>query len=128
LPLLSGDYDLITGFDVIHDLAEPDRTLTAISRVLRDDGVFLMGDTASSSKVEANIDHPIGTALYMFSVFYCMTVSLSQGGAGLGTMCGQELALNKLEAVGFGDVEVKSLKGDVMNVYYVARKCPQSRL
>ncbi|WP_052173755.1 class I SAM-dependent methyltransferase [Embleya scabrispora] len=81
-----GSYDLITAFDVIHDLARPGRTLAAVSDALRPDGVFLMGEIAASNKLEENSDHPLGPALDTFSVFYRMTVSLGEGGEGLGTV------------------------------------------
>ncbi|MGW0708197.1 class I SAM-dependent methyltransferase [Streptomyces sp. NPDC002643] len=119
---IDGTYDLITAFDVIHDLARPAETLTAIARALRDDGLFLMGDIAASSHLERNLDHPFGPALYGFSVFYCMTTSLSTGGAGLGTVWGQERATEMLEAAGFSHIEVKAVEGDPINVYYVAAK------
>ncbi len=119
---LSGTYDLITAFDVIHDLARPERALSAVAGALRDDGVFLMGDIAASSKLEENIGHPLGPTLYAFSVFSCMTVSLGEGGAGLGTVWGTQRALRMLGEAGFDDVEVREVEGDVLNVYYVARK------
>ncbi|KAA6197835.1 class I SAM-dependent methyltransferase, partial [Streptomyces parvus] len=78
---VTGPYDLITAFDVIHDLARPAEALAAVAGALRDDGVFLMGDIAASSKLEENLDLPLGPTLYTFSVFYCMTVSLGEGGA-----------------------------------------------
>ncbi|MET7516832.1 class I SAM-dependent methyltransferase [Streptomyces sp. NPDC005480] len=119
---LSGTYDLITAFDVIHDLARPARTLDAVAAALRDDGVFLMGDISASSNLEENIDHPLGPALYTFSVFYCMTVSLGEGGAGLGAVWGRQRALQMLADAGFGDIDVEQVEGDILNVYYVARK------
>jgi 2-polyprenyl-3-methyl-5-hydroxy-6-metoxy-1,4-benzoquinol methylase len=119
---IAGEYDLITAFDVIHDLARPAETLAAIHRALRADGTFLMGDIAASSSVEKNIGHPFGPALYGFSVFYCMTTSLSTGGVGLGTVWGQETATRMLEAAGFTNIDVKSIEGDPVNVYYAATK------
>ncbi|GGP35470.1 class I SAM-dependent methyltransferase [Streptomyces sindenensis] len=119
---VTGTYDLITAFDVIHDLARPAETLAAVAGALRDDGVFLMGDIAASSKLEENLDLPLGPTLYAFSVFYCMTTSLSEGGAGLGTVWGRQTALRMLKEAGFGDVRVREVEGDILNVYYVARK------
>ncbi|MFJ8108997.1 class I SAM-dependent methyltransferase [Streptomyces sp. NPDC096132] len=119
---VDGAYDLITAFDVIHDLARPAETLSAIAGALRDGGTFLMADIAASSRLEENLGHPFGPTLYGFSVFYCMTTSLSTGGAGLGTVWGQETALRMLGAAGFGDVDVRSVEGDPVNVYYIARK------
>ncbi|WP_030082554.1 class I SAM-dependent methyltransferase [Streptomyces baarnensis] len=119
---VTGPYDLITAFDVIHDLARPAATLVAVAGALRDDGVFLMGDIAASSRLEENLDLPLGPTLYAFSVFYCMTTSLSEGGAGLGTVWGRQTALRMLKEAGFGEVAVREVEGDILNVYYVARK------
>ncbi|MGV4981130.1 class I SAM-dependent methyltransferase [Streptomyces sp. NRAIS4] len=119
---ITAEYDLVTAFDVIHDLARPAETLAAIARALRPGGTFLMGDIAASSRLEQNIGHPFAPALYGFSVFYCMTTSLSTGGAGLGTVWGRETALRMLEEAGFGDIDVKSVEGDPLNAYYVATK------
>ncbi|MEU1503532.1 class I SAM-dependent methyltransferase [Kitasatospora sp. NPDC005748] len=118
---LSGSYDLVTAFDVIHDLARPARTLAAVAGALRPDGVFLMGDIAASSRLEENIDHPLAPALYALSTFYCMTVSLGEGGAGLGTVWGEQTARRMLAEAGFGAVETKRVEGDVLNLYYVVR-------
>lgn len=119
---LTGSYDLVTAFDVIHDLARPAAALAAIAAALRDDGVFLMGDIAASSRLEENIDHPLGPGLYTFSVFYCLSVSLSEGGEGLGTAWGEQTARRMLAEAGFGHVDTRRVEGDILNVYYVARR------
>ncbi|WP_327674782.1 class I SAM-dependent methyltransferase [Kitasatospora sp. NBC_00458] len=118
---LTGDYDLVTAFDVIHDLARPAAALSAVAGALRPDGVFLMGDIAASSRLEENVDHPLAPALYALSTFYCMTVSLGEGGAGLGTVWGEQTARRMLAEAGFGTVATERVEGDVLNVYYVAR-------
>jgi SAM-dependent methyltransferase len=115
-------YDLVTAFDVIHDLPKPEATLASIRRVLRPDGVFLMVDVAASSHVRENLEHPLGPALYTASVFHCMSVSLAAGGPGLGSMWGEQKALELLGDAGFADVTVTRVEGDILNSYYVARK------
>lgn len=119
---VEGEYDLVTTFDVIHDCAAPDDVLAAIHRVLRPGGTYLMQDTACSSRLEDNLGHPLGPALYTFSVFYCMSVSLAQGGAGLGTMWGEQDALARLAEAGFTDVTTGKRPDDVMDLYFIARK------
>ncbi|MFI6949608.1 methyltransferase domain-containing protein [Streptomyces sp. NPDC050422] len=119
---VSGSYDLITAFDVIHDLARPARALACVAAALAEDGVFLMGDIAASSRLEENIDHPLGPALYTFSVFYCMSVSLGEGGEGLGTVWGEQTARKMLGEAGFGRIDTQRVKGDILNVYYVAQR------
>ncbi len=51
-----------------------------------------------------------------------MTVSLAQGGVGLGTMWGRETALKLLAEAGLNDVTIRQLPHDIMNDYYVAYK------
>src|SRR5262249_35806121 len=57
LLLEPGSYDLVTAFDVIHDLPRPAETLAAIHTALREGGVFLMVDIAASSHVHENLEH-----------------------------------------------------------------------
>lgn len=115
-----GRFGLITAFDVIHDQAKPDRVLESVAKALAPGGVFLMVDFAASSRLEENIDHALGPALYMFSVMHCMTVSLAQGGAGLGTVWGEQTALQMLREAGFADVSIERIEDDPFNNYYVA--------
>jgi SAM-dependent methyltransferase len=118
---LPGQFDLVTAFDVIHDLAKPQVVLANIARALRPGGVFLMMDMAASSRLEENIEHPIGPLLYGASVMHCMMVSLAQEGEGLGTMWGEQVAEDYLRRAGFASVQVHHLKGDPMHAIYVAR-------
>jgi 2-polyprenyl-3-methyl-5-hydroxy-6-metoxy-1,4-benzoquinol methylase len=122
LTIGEAEYDLVTTFDVVHDLPRPAETVAAIFRALRPGGVFLMIDIAASSHLHENMEHPLGPALYTASIFHCMSVSLAGGGPGLGTMWGEQAALGLLEQAGFGDVEVKRVETDFLNNYYVARK------
>ncbi|MCU7924851.1 MAG: hypothetical protein KZQ97_00250 [Candidatus Thiodiazotropha sp. (ex Dulcina madagascariensis)] len=67
--------------------------MSAIHKALRDDGVYLMQDIEGSSHLHNDMGHPIGPLLYTISTMHCMTVSLAQDGAGLGTAWGRELAV-----------------------------------
>lgn len=112
-------FDLITTFDAIHDQANPMAVLRGIRRSLKDDGVYLAQDIRAHSHHHDNVGHPLGTFLYSLSVMHCMTVSLAQGGAGLGTMWGRELALEYLQAAGFAEVQVHELAHDIQNDYFI---------
>ena len=81
-----------------------------------------MQDIRASSQLENNLDHPIAPLLYTLSTMHCMTVSLAQGGAGLGTMWGEELALSMLNKAGFEQVTVNQLEHDFQNNFYVVQK------
>jgi SAM-dependent methyltransferase len=115
-------YDLITAFDTIHDQARPTTVLQAIADGLRPGGVFLMQDIAASSRIEGNLDNPIGPTLYAFSLMHCMPVSLSAGGEGLGAVWGEETARRMLERAGFVAVRVEGIEEDKVNSYYIATR------
>jgi 2-polyprenyl-3-methyl-5-hydroxy-6-metoxy-1,4-benzoquinol methylase len=115
-------FDLITTFDAVHDQARPLNLLKGIHRALAPDGVYLMQDIHGSSHVHRNLDHPIGTLLYTISCMHCMTVSLAQGGEGLGAMWGEEKTREYLERAGFRSIETKRLAHDIQNNWYVVRK------
>jgi ubiquinone/menaquinone biosynthesis C-methylase UbiE len=115
-------FDFVTAFDAIHDQAMPQSVLNGIYRTLKSGGTFLMQDIRASSHLENNLEHPIAPLLYTLSTMHCMTVSLAQGGAGLGTMWGEELALEMLKKAGFDGVDVHRLEHDFQNNFYVMHK------
>jgi 2-polyprenyl-3-methyl-5-hydroxy-6-metoxy-1,4-benzoquinol methylase len=115
-------FDLITAFDAIHDQAHPAQVLAGIAGALRPDGVFLMVDIRASSDLHENVDLPLAPFLYTVSTLHCMTVSLAQAGAGLGTMWGEQTARRMLAEAGFTRVEVKQIEGDIFNTYYIATR------
>jgi len=117
-----GTYDLVTAFDIVHDQKDPDTVLASVNAVLKPGGIFLMQDIAGSSYLEKNMDHPIGPFGYTVSTMHCMTVSLAQGGVGLGTMWGEELAESMLEEAGFKNISKHKLDHDFINVYFVMNK------
>ncbi len=118
----AGRFDFITTFDAVHDQARPDLVLAGIARALRPGGIYLCVDTSASSKLAENLDHPLGPFLYTVSCMHCMTVSLADGGMGLGTMWGEQTARRMLGEAGFTSVETVHLEGDVVNAYIIAGK------
>jgi 2-polyprenyl-3-methyl-5-hydroxy-6-metoxy-1,4-benzoquinol methylase len=114
-------YSYVTTFDAVHDQARPLAMLRGIRRTLESEGVYLMQDIQGSSHVHENIDHPGGPLLYMISCMHCMTVSLAQGGEGLGAMWGEQKARELLRDAGFTSVDVHVLEHDPFNAYYIVR-------
>lgn len=118
----TGQFDFITAFDAIHDQAAPQNVLDGIYKSLKPGGQFLMQDIRASSHLEKNRDHPIAPLMYTLSTMHCMTVSLAQGGAGLGTMWGEEMATKMLNQAGFDHISVNQLDHDFQNNFYVMQK------
>ena len=114
-------FDFVTTFDAVHDQAKPQAVLCGIRRTLAPGGIYLAQDIKGSSHHHGDIDHPLGPLLYTLSCMHCMTVSLAQGGEGLGAMWGRERALKYFHDAGFSDVQVNELPHDLQNYYYVCR-------
>lgn len=112
----------VFAFDAIHDQADPAGVLRAVFDALEPGGTFVMVDIRASSHLENNIGNPLAPWLYAVSTLHCMTVSLAEGGAGLGTVWGEELALEMLGEAGFVDLEVHEIPADPLDSLYVARK------
>jgi 2-polyprenyl-3-methyl-5-hydroxy-6-metoxy-1,4-benzoquinol methylase len=115
-------FDCVTTFDAVHDQARPLSVLRGIHRTLKPDGVYLMQDIKGSSHIHENVGHPIGTFLYTVSCMHCMTVSLAQGGEGLGAMWGEQLTREYLRRAGFRSIETHQPAHDIQNNWYVVRK------
>ena len=118
----SEGFDLITTFDAVHDQAKPLNVLRGIHRALKPDGVYLMQDISGTGHVHKDCDHPIGPFLYTVSCMHCMTVSLAQGGEGLGAMWGEEQTRDYLQRAGFQSVTKNTLAHDIQNNWYTVRK------
>ena len=110
-------YDVVTTFDVVHDSADPRRLLQAIHDSLQPEGRYLCVDIKCSERPEDNVG-PLSTVRYGLSLAYCMTVSLAEGGAGLGTLGLPEAKLTELAAeTGFSQVRRVPIEDPFSTLY-----------
>jgi 2-polyprenyl-3-methyl-5-hydroxy-6-metoxy-1,4-benzoquinol methylase len=88
---LPGQYDLITTFDVVHDMPHPRPALKAIRQALKPGGTYFVLEPNFSSDLRQNIEHPLGLGAfgYSASVGYCLTQALAARGEGTGTCLGE---------------------------------------
>ncbi len=115
-------FDIVATFDAIHDQAKPLSVLKGIHRTLKPDGIYLMQDINGTSDLDKDREHPLGSLLYTISCMHCMTVSLAQGGEGLGAMWGEGVTRDYLNRAGFTNVETHKLDHDIQNNWYVIAK------
>jgi 2-polyprenyl-3-methyl-5-hydroxy-6-metoxy-1,4-benzoquinol methylase len=101
-----GSYDLITCFDVVHDMPFPRQTLPQIRAALAPDGSFFVLEFNFSDELQENIDHPFGIGAFGYgaSVNYCMTTALAVGGEGTGTCMGERRLRALAVEAGFREV------------------------
>jgi SAM-dependent methyltransferase len=115
-------FDAVVSFDTIHDQADPEGVLAGIQRALVPGGAYLMVEPNASSLLEENMANPMAPLLYAVSTLHCLTVSLAQGGEGLGTAFGEQKARQLLADAGFEGVEVHPAPGDPIDGIFVAHK------
>ncbi len=119
--LPDGQFDLITSFDSIHDQRDPAAVLRSAATSLAPGGVYLAIEPRASSQLEENVQNPFAPWMYGVSVLHCMTVSLAVGGAGLGTVWGEQTARRMLTDAGFRSVEPVPAPGP-QNTIFVCRR------
>lgn len=114
-------FDLITSFDAIHDQRDPAAVLRSAAAALAPDGVYLAIEPRASSNLEENAGNPFAPWLYGMSVLHCMTVSLAEGGTGLGTAWGEQMARQLFTQAGFRSLEAVDAPGP-QNTIYICRR------
>jgi len=115
-------YDLILDFDAIHDETAIVPVVTGVGRALRPGGVFLMQESAASSRLDDGLSVPVGGALRSVSRIQGMSLSAAEDAERTGAIWGEEELRRLFLAAGFGEVVVRRLAHHVQNSYFVAIK------
>ena len=98
------DLDLVTCFDVLHDLGDPVGAAAHIFRSLKADGTWMLMEPLAGDATEDNLG-PRGRLAYAFSTMACVPASLSQEvGMALGAQAGQRKLTEVIRAGGFSRV------------------------
>jgi 2-polyprenyl-3-methyl-5-hydroxy-6-metoxy-1,4-benzoquinol methylase len=123
LPAAAG-YDLVTTFDVIHDLPDPLGVLERIRAALADGGTYLMVEPKVDDRLENNRDNPFCRMLFAISCLHCVPQSISQGGPGLGACWGPAKAREIAGQAGFGHFEVLPIRSPALAFYALRNDAP----
>ena len=115
----SAGFDLITLCDVLHDLAEPLKTLREIRALLKPDGTLFIVEPRAADRLEDNCN-PVAATFYGFSLFHCMTQSLARGGPGLGTCLGPAATEALVRQAGYTRFQRLGIKS-LTNLFYSAQ-------
>jgi SAM-dependent methyltransferase len=96
--------DLVTFFDVLHDLGDPVGAARHVRQALKPDGTWMLMEPLAGDATQDNFG-PIGRVAYALSTMACVPVSLSQEvGAALGAQAGEKRLTEVIEAGGFSRV------------------------
>ncbi|MBV8982433.1 MAG: class I SAM-dependent methyltransferase [Acidimicrobiia bacterium] len=94
-------YDLVTFFDCLHDMGDPEGAARHVRSSLADDGTWMLVEPASNGDLVAD-SNPIGRVFYESSAAICLPASLAdEGRRGLGNQVGDDEWVSILGGCGF---------------------------
>jgi hypothetical protein len=112
-------YDLVTMFDCLHDMGDPEGAARHVLQSLAPDGTWMIVEPAAGDHVEDNLN-PVGRAYYSFSTLLCTPCSLSQEvGLALGAQAGEARIRDIVTKAGFG--RFARVAETPFNIVYEAR-------
>ena len=92
-------YDLVTFFDCLHDMGDPQGAAAHVRASLKPDGTWMIVEPFAHDRMADNLN-PVGRIYYAASTMICTPASLSQEvGAALGAQAG-ELRLREVVTAG----------------------------
>jgi SAM-dependent methyltransferase len=94
-------YQLVTFFDCLHDMGDPEGAARHVLGTLDPGGTWMIVEPYANDKLEDNLN-PIGRVYYGASTMLCTPASLSQEvGLGLGAQAGEGRLTKILNSAGF---------------------------
>ena len=116
-PSVEGNYDIVTAFECIHDMADPVSALRTMRRLAGDDGIVVVMDEKVSEAFSPDSDE-VEQLMYGFSNFICLPDGLShEGSVGTGTVMRPDKLREYAREAGFADIEVLSIDADLWRFY-----------
>jgi 2-polyprenyl-3-methyl-5-hydroxy-6-metoxy-1,4-benzoquinol methylase len=116
-PRLSGEYDLATVFEAVHDMPRPVEVLRAVRGLLNEEGSAIIADERVADKFDAPGDE-VERLMYGWSVLHCLPVGMAeQPSAATGTVMRSATLRRYAEEGGFTRVEVLPIDNDFWQFY-----------
>lgn len=116
-PGLAGQYDLVVGFEMLHDLARPVEMLQNARALLADGGAVIIMDERVAERFTAPGDEA-ERLYYGFSTLCCLPAGLAESpSAGTGTVMRPDTLRGYAQAAGFQSVEILPIEHDMFMFY-----------
>jgi 2-polyprenyl-3-methyl-5-hydroxy-6-metoxy-1,4-benzoquinol methylase len=113
----SGEYDLVTAFECIHDLPDPVAVLASARRMAKPGGTVLVMDERVPEAFTGPGD-PVEQLMYGISMLICLPDGLSHDGSvGTGTVMRPDTLRRYAHDAGFADLEVLPIEHDMFRFY-----------
>jgi 2-polyprenyl-3-methyl-5-hydroxy-6-metoxy-1,4-benzoquinol methylase len=116
-PSLVGQYDLVMGFEMLHDLSHPIETLRVMKGLLAPGGAVIIMDERVADAFSAPGDE-LERLYYGFSTLCCLPAGMSeQPSAATGTVMRTDTLRRYAAEAGFSRVEVLPIEHDLFRLY-----------
>jgi 2-polyprenyl-3-methyl-5-hydroxy-6-metoxy-1,4-benzoquinol methylase len=116
-PALAGQYDLVMGFEMLHDLSQPVEALRVMRGLLAEGGAVIIMDERVAERFTAPGDD-VERLFYGFSTLCCLPAGMAdQPSAATGTVMRPDTLRRYALEAGFRDVEVLPIEHDQFRFY-----------
>jgi SAM-dependent methyltransferase len=116
-PSLAGQYDLVVGFEMLHDLARPVEALQSMRRMMAPGGAVIIMDERVADTFTAP-GNEVERLMYGFSTLCCLPAGLAEEpSAGTGTVMRASTLRQYAQEAGFADVGVLPIEHDIFRFY-----------
>jgi 2-polyprenyl-3-methyl-5-hydroxy-6-metoxy-1,4-benzoquinol methylase len=120
-PALAGQFDLVTAFETIHDMADPVGALRAIRGLAHEDGAVLVVDERVADEFSAPGDE-LERFMYGFSAVHCLAAAMGDpDSAATGTVMRPSTLRRYAAEAGFARVEILPIETDTWRFYRLYR-------
>lgn len=114
---LSGQYDMVTAFETIHDMADPVKSLRNMRKLAGPQGTVIVMDERTAERFTGNADE-IERILYGFSILHCLPAGRSEShSAATGTVMRPDTMREYASEAGFSVVEILPIENFFFRFY-----------
>ena len=120
-----GSYDVVTFFDCLHDMGDPEGALTHTRNVIKKDdsdssgrGTCMIVEPFAQNELENNVN-PVASTFYAASTLICVPNSLAFSGPALGAQAGERRVKDVVMKSGFS--HFKRVFETPLNIVYEAK-------
>lgn len=115
---IGNDYDLVTFFDCLHDMADPVGVMKFAKNSLKPDATCMIIEPMANDKLEENLN-VVGRTFYAASTLVCVPNSLADNGPALGAQAGEKKIKEIIYAAGF--TKFRRATQTLFNIIYEAK-------
>jgi 2-polyprenyl-3-methyl-5-hydroxy-6-metoxy-1,4-benzoquinol methylase len=116
-PELAGQYDLVTAFETVHDMADPVGALRAMKSLVAPAGAVLIADERVAEEFSAPGDE-LERFMYGWSALHCLPVGMVDPPAvGTGTVMRPATLRRYAGEAGFSNVKILAIEHDFWRFY-----------